>query len=95
MLLEWGKGMKKEHSEDNRFANLATMHEDKWWGKVCYPDRRWHSGRKMGKEILKKQGDEMLSGLPGWLCQDGYWKLGWKENANVAGIIELIKHYRF
>ena len=45
------------HLEDKRFANLATMQGDKWWGKSCYPERRWHSGRKMENE--RKKSKEM------------------------------------
>ena len=46
------------HSEDNRFANLATMHGDKWWGKSLVTQTKdgilagkWEKKFKKSKEM--------------------------------------------
>ena len=48
-------------------------------GRVMLPRKKmalWQENRKRKK---KNQGVELISGLSGWLCQGGYWKLGWKR----------------
>lgn len=67
MLFRMGERDKREriHSEDKWF-NLATMHGDKWWERVLLPRQKMAFWQENGKRNLKKQGDEMLSGLPGW-----------------------------
>lgn len=56
----------------------------------CYSQKE---GGSLGKKEKQEKG--LVSGLSGWWCSDGNWKIEYKKKkkTDVADIIELIRHY--